>query len=571
MYKHYNTSDCSLVLNLDFDIAKNHDARFISLFVDSIPDSEFPKPTSTGRPGHHPRMMLKMILFAYSRGVYSGRKIVQMNEEMIPMKWLTNDQYVGYHSINDFRVHPSTATLIRKAFVHFYSLLKEHHYVDEEAIFIDGTKLEADANRYSFVWRKSIEKHDAKLNKEVVALYDELVKNEIHCALQEDELQSSVGIEAMIQKTKEKLEQLNDEISEEPKSIPGGSPNKRKRRWVKKYLRKLSKDYLPRKHKYEEAKNRFEGRNSYSKTDHDATFMCMKEDAMKNRTLKPGYNLQIATQNQFVLAYDLYPNPSDTRTLIPFLNSNDLFHEFNCIVADAGYGSEENYQHIIDDMEKIPLIPYTLYRKEQSKKYKNDPKLRHNWHYFEDLDCYVDDQGVQFSFSHYSQRKDKTGFEREFKVYKADKVQLTPELDKLALTPSGNQRVISVNQVWDYYKSKAKEYLESDSGCQLYAQRKIEVEPVFGQMKRNFGVRRVHVRGKIGVSNDIGILLMAMNLTRLAEMIRRKGRGSLFFFYIFLKLVKTEKHLIFLKCFSVIFETFCPAVTAKLKSTVSAR
>lgn len=109
-------------------------------------------------------------------------------------------------------------------------------------------------------------------------------------------------------------------------------------------------------------------------------------------------------------------------------------------------------------------------------------------------------------------------------------MQLTPELDKLALTPSGNQRVISVNQVWDYYKSKAKEYLESDSGCQLYAQRKIEVEPVFGQMKRIFGVRRVHVRGKIGVSNDIGILLMAMNLTRLAEMIRRKGRGSLFFF-----------------------------------------
>ncbi|MGX7078489.1 transposase [Globicatella sanguinis] len=87
--------------------------------------------------------------------------------------------------------------------------------------------------------------------------------------------------------------------------------------------------------------------------------------------------------------------------------------------------------------------------------------------------------------------------------------------------------MISVNQVWDFYKSKVKEYLESDSGCQLYAQRKIEVEPVFGQMKHNFGVRRVHVSGKIGVSNDIGILLMAMNLTRLAEMIRRKGRGSL--------------------------------------------
>lgn len=80
----------------------------------------------------------------------------------------------------------------------------------------------------------------------------------------------------------------------------------------------------------------------------------MKEDAMKNLTLKPGYNLQIDTQNQFVLAYDLYPKPSDIRTLIPLLNSNDLFHEFHCIVTDADYGSEENYQHIIDDMNKSP-------------------------------------------------------------------------------------------------------------------------------------------------------------------------------------------------------------------------
>lgn len=79
-----------------------------------------------------------------------------------------------------------------------------------------------------------------------------------------------------------------------------------------------------------------------------------------------------------------------------------------------------------------------------------------------------------------------------------------------------------MNQVWKYYKHKAKENLQSDSGSQIYAQRKVDVEPVFGQMKRNFGMRRVHVRGNIKVSNDVGILLLAMNLTRLAEVIRRK-------------------------------------------------
>lgn len=553
MYKHYYTPEHTLVLNLDFDIPKNHDARFISRFVDSIPDSEFPKPTRTGRPGHHPRMLLKMLLFAYSRGVYSGRKIAQMNEEMIPMKWLTQDQYVGYHSINDFRVAPHTRQLIRNAFVYFYSLLKEHHYIDDSAIFIDGTKLEADANRYSFVWRKSVEKHEAKLNREVAALYDELIQHEIEMAIQEDDQPSSEGILAMIQKTEEKIEALNQAIDQEPQAMPGGSVNKRMRRLLKKFSRKLSTDYYPRKKKYEKANQLFNGRNSYSKTDVDATFMCMKEDAMKNRTLKPGYNLQIATHHQFVLAYDLYSNPTDTRTLIPFLMSNEVFKEFACIVADAGYGSESNYQYIIEEMDKVPLIPYSMYRKEQTKKYKNDPKQRHNWTYYEELDAYVDDLGVQFSFSHYSTKKDPSGFERAFKVYKADKIQSNPELDKLALTPSGKQRAISVNHVWEYYKNKAKEHLESDSGSQIYAQRKIDVEPVFGQMKRNFGMRRVHVRGSIGVSNDVGILLLAMNLTRLAQLIRGGHAFFIKIIYLSIKKMKIEEHSNFLKCSSTIF------------------
>lgn len=300
MYKHYNTPEQTLVLNLAFDIPKNHDARFISRFVDSIPDSEFPKPTRTGRPGHHPRLMLKMILFAYSRGIYSGRKIAQMNEEMIPMKWLTQDQYVDYHSINDFRVAPQTGQLIRNAFIHFYSLLKEHQLVDDSAIYIDETKLEADANRYSFVWRKAIEKHERRLDQEVAALYDDLLSQEINLAIQEDDKQTSQGILAMIQKTDEKIEALNQAIEQEPKVIPDGSSNKRKRRLLKKYSRKLSIDYYPRKKQYEEANQQFNGRNSYSKTDVDAMFMCMKEDAMKNRTLKPGYNLQLRlTINSF--------------------------------------------------------------------------------------------------------------------------------------------------------------------------------------------------------------------------------------------------------------------------------
>jgi hypothetical protein len=117
----------------------------------------------------------------------------------------------------------------------------------------------------------------------------------------------------------------------------------------------MEKDYLPRAKKYEEAESIFNGRNSFSKTDHDATFMRMKEDSMVNGQLKPGYNLQVATNGQFVLNYGIFSNPTDTRTLVPFLSDMHSLDLFKYIVADAGYGSESNYAAVIDDFKKIPL------------------------------------------------------------------------------------------------------------------------------------------------------------------------------------------------------------------------
>ncbi|WP_153049788.1 transposase, partial [Streptococcus suis] len=102
---------------------------------------------------------------------------------------------------------------------------------------------------------------------------------------------------------------------------------------------------------------------------------------MKNGQLKPGYNLQLGTNNQFALAYGLFPNPTDTRTLKPFLQSIQTLELFQHIVADAGYGSEENYSFIVDDLEKTPLIPYGTYQKEQKKSYKKSDANPENWTY----------------------------------------------------------------------------------------------------------------------------------------------------------------------------------------------
>ena len=146
--------------------------------------------------------------------------------------------------------------------------------------------------------------------------------------------------------------------------------------------------------------------------------------------------------------------------------------------------------------------------------------------YNEVEDSYTDLDGVHFNFSHYSTRNDKNGFQRQFKIYKADSEQMDDRLNKLAKTPKGRQRQTAVNNNWEYFKHKAKENLESTPGKEIYAQRKIDIETVFGRMKGVFGMRRAHVRGKQEVHNDIGIMLMSMNLTKLAIEARRQAEAS---------------------------------------------
>ena len=521
MYQNYTTGQTEFVLNFDFTVSSTHIVRLIDAFVDSIPSEILLEDnvSTTGRPLSHPAIMLKILLFAYSRQTFSGRKIELMLEENIPMRWLAHENHYSYHTINNFRSSSHASELIKQSFVYFSLALKDHDLIKDDAVFIDGTKIEADANKYSFTWKKSVQKYHNNLKEKASALYEELVEKQVIESMDLETVQSSSGMELISENITEEIAKLNEEIEQEPKVIKGGSPKKRRRRFLSKTKRQLDQDFIPRAKKYEEAERIFQGRNSFSKTDHDATFMCMKEDPMRNRELKPGYNLQIATHNQFVLDYGLFANPTDTRTLVPFLNQFHSTDFFNYIVADAGYGSEYNYTSIIDQFEKEPLIPYNTFLKEQKRKFKNDLSKPQNWPYNEEDDYYIDYLGVRFSFYRYSVRKDRYGFKRDLKIYQADKIQLSSELDELAKTSSGRQRQIQVNQTWNYYREKIKENLSSDEGQAVYRRRKYDVEPVFGRMKRDFGVRRTHLRGQKPVENDIGLVLMSMNLVKLGKMI----------------------------------------------------
>ena len=246
MYKNYITGQTALTLNLDFTIPANHLANTISWFVDSIPeDVLLGKTAKTGRPAYHPAMMLKILLFAYSRRVFSGRKIELMLEENLPMMFLANQQKISYHTINNFRSSSHANELIKKSFIYFTNLLEDEGLINEGAAFIDGTKIEADANRYTFVWRKAVKKYHEKLKGQAVELYDELIAKEVVKEMEKEKVQTSQGLEELAQETEAEINKLTEEIEQETKAIPGGSPRKVKRRGLKRFCTDCKKTMCP--------------------------------------------------------------------------------------------------------------------------------------------------------------------------------------------------------------------------------------------------------------------------------------------------------------------------------------
>ena len=122
---------------------------------------------------------VKIILYAYTQSVFSGRRIEKLLHDSIRMMWLAQNQTPSYKTINRFRVNPNTDALIESLFIQFHSQCLKQNLIDRNSIFIDGTKVEANANRYTFVWKKSIPNHESKLNENSKTLYRDLVEEKL--------------------------------------------------------------------------------------------------------------------------------------------------------------------------------------------------------------------------------------------------------------------------------------------------------------------------------------------------------------------------------------------------------
>lgn len=500
MHIHYNTNQTTLPLEISSLLPQDHLVFTIEKVVNALEDRHFHAfYHDFGRPSYHPKMLLAALLFAYSQGIFSGRKIEKMMIENIAMQYLTGQLVVSYRTINRFRVATGMENLIRDLFIDLNFRLKMEELVTLECLFIDGTKIEANANKYSFVWKKATDKFSAKLQKQIQAYFQEEITPLIHQAivLDEEEPITSEQLTEFTQVLEEELAKLSQDIEETP--VKGRDERKTQRRKLKKVLRKVKDDFSIRAEKYERYQDTFEGRNSFSKTDTAATFMRMKEDHMKNGQLKAGYNLQIATENQFVLHYDIFSNPTDTKTLLPLLETYP--HDVKTVVADAGYGSEENLLRL-DENEVDHLIKYAMFDKEQKKKYKQSARNLANWYYDDKEDSYTHPDGWCYRFHYVKHQKTQTDFQQEIKVYYADEPELAP------------QKGLYINERYQHLKAKECQALLSPEGRQIFAQRKIDVEPVFGQIKACLGYKRCNLRGKRQVTIDMGLVLMANNLLK---------------------------------------------------------
>lgn len=295
---------------IDEDIAENDPVCIVNAIVDSLNLEAFKKLyKERGRSPYHPRMMLKVILYAYMNNVYSCRRIEKLLLRDIHYIWLAGYKKPDFITINRFRNRVKGE--INKIFTQIVLILAAKGFITLEVEYIDGTKIESKANKYTFVWRKSVEKNRTKLMKKIGVLLDQIEG----VIAQDNAAEKNESVEFTPSMLTDIIGELKDSLENTP--VPSDKEGRKKLKEKRRQVKQLE-EHRDKLQEYDAHLQTMGDRNSYSKTDPDATFMRMKEDAMNNGQTKPGYNLQIATENQFITNFALFPNPTDTLTFIPF-------------------------------------------------------------------------------------------------------------------------------------------------------------------------------------------------------------------------------------------------------------
>ena len=441
-----------------------------------------------------PRVLFKVVAYGYQCGIWSSRKLEEACRYRVDFMWLLEEEPVPDHA-TFARFRKRCANVIEGLFYQYVQLLEKQGETDHETVFIDGTKLESCAGRYTFCWRGSVEKKLQKVQEKVKAL---------------TELDSLEDLELLLAKSEACIDFVSGK---------GRRKSEEQRRWE-------TLDGLRQRWKECEESLHIMGddRNSYAKTDPDATFMRMKEDHMRNGQLKPAYNVQIAVNSEYITGLEVFSNRTDFGTLVPFLSRMQMMQQakYKEVTADAGYESLENYL-FLEQNGQTSFIKPTNYEAKKTAKYRKQIGRIENMRYDAEEDVFLCAEGRRLSLRRESTEL-KNGQYITTAWYRCEDCRNCPQREACckAKDPEQPKELILRKTFWEK-RAVSQANITSERGIYLRMCRSVQVEGAFALLKNDFRFRRFLTRGRANVRTEFFFLSLAFNLKKL-WMKRENGR-----------------------------------------------
>ncbi len=468
-------------------------------------------------PAVDPKTMFKILTYAYSQNIYSSRKIETACRRDINFMWLLAGHKAPDHStIARFR----TGFLAEACEDLFYQMVRRLAAMGElskETVFIDGTKLEACANKYTFVWKKSVGKWEEKMFSKMEDAVQMLNLEYIQTF--------AISKENRTADLQRIVNYLKNYCHTHGVVFMYG---RGKRKSVHQRYLELFQRFLDRQLLYDLHHSRFGSRNSYSKTDVDATFMHMKDDHMRNAQLKPGYNVQIGVDSEYIVAADIFQDRNDVWTMVPFLKHMEKYLGFRypSVTADSGYESEEAYDYL-EQQNQMPYIKPQTYEKWKKRSFKQDISKRENMGYDAENDTYTCHGGKTLLPLYVKKQKSKNGYESEVTVYECTDCSGCPYKEKCTKAKGNKRLYVSKNFI--EHRQTSYENIMSEKGIKYRMNRSIQVEGAFGVLKNDYDFQRFLLRGKTKVKLEILLLCFGYNINKLHAKIQNDRLGSYLF------------------------------------------
>ena len=527
LQKDYTSSCLYYQIKLPLDIEKNipsdDPVRLLSAFVEGMELLDLYNTYGKIKKDQvSPRQLLKIVIYAGMNRIYSSRDIEKSCRRDINFMYLLEGKPSPDHATIARFISLHLSQCSSNILAEVSNILYELGEISGRHIFIDGTKIESAANRYTFVWKKAVTKNQTKLFAKITELIAECEEMYGLKLVYQD----SISLHSL-KRIRKKLYAIKE--SEGITFVHGIG---RRKSAIQKSIESLEM-YIGKLKEYIHKLYACGERNSYSKTDPDATFMRMKEDHMLNGQLKPAYNLQHGVDSEYITWLTINPNPTDTKTLIPFLKDmeQNLGFKYTEIVADAGYESEENYL-FIEANGQTAFIKPNNYEISKKRRFKTDIGKMENMDYDKENDFYICKNNRKLTAQYEKKGKTATGYRRTTTVYKCSDCSGCPyktdciKGNNCKTSMEQRNKTMYVSKTMKQKRAEDLERITSPYGIQLRVNRSIQAEGSFASVKEDMEFRRYMYRGKENVTAQSVILAIAHNINKLHNKIQSEKTGQ---------------------------------------------